>query len=138
MSEPRASAGAVRADPEDDARRAQRRAAELLLPYEPLDALPQDPELWDEVPLDVMARFSCVPVGRRGARLLLAFAPLDDPLKVDEVEYLLNRPIDAAIAPADRVQDVLRRHRGGELLLEQASESLRLTLVAEDETEVID
>ncbi len=138
MSEPRAPAGAVRADPEDDARRAQRRATELLLPYEPLEELAQDPELWDEVPLDVMARFSCVPVGRRGARLLLAFAPLDDLLKVDEVEYLLNRPIDAAIAPADRVQDVLRRHRGGELLLEQASESLRLTLVAEDETEVID
>ncbi|MGE0455224.1 MAG: GspE/PulE family protein [Vicinamibacteria bacterium] len=138
MSEPRVSAGAVRADPEDDARRAQRRAAELLLPYEPLDAPPQDPELWNEVPLDVMARFSCVPVDRRGGRLLLAFAPLDDLLKVDEVEYLLNRPIDAAIAPADRVQDVLRRHRGGELLLEQASESLRLTLVAEDETEVID
>jgi type II secretory ATPase GspE/PulE/Tfp pilus assembly ATPase PilB-like protein len=34
------------------------------------------------------------------------------------------------------VSDVLKRHRGGEILLEQASEPLRLQLVADDETEI--
>ena len=38
------------------------------------------------------------------------------------------------VAPAGRVAAALKRHRGGELLLEQASESLRLQLVADDET----
>jgi type IV pilus assembly protein PilB len=33
------------------------------------------------------------------------------------------------------VEDALRRHRGGEILLEQASESLRVQLVADDEHE---
>jgi type IV pilus assembly protein PilB len=41
------------------------------------------------------------------------------------------------VAPEARVAEVLKRHRGGEILLEQASESLRLQLVADDETEAV-
>jgi type IV pilus assembly protein PilB len=42
------------------------------------------------------------------------------------------------VAPADRVADVLKRHRGGEILLEQASESLRLQIVGDDESDATD
>jgi type IV pilus assembly protein PilB len=123
---------------QDDAQRARRDAEALRLPFEPLDALAPDPELWSLVPLELLARFSCVPLRRAGGRLVLAFGGLTEIQKVDELEYLLGRPIDAVVAPAERVADELRRHRGGEILLEQASESLRLQLVADDETEVID
>jgi type IV pilus assembly protein PilB len=122
----------------DDVERARQQAAELRLAFEPLEQPPQDPELWAAVPLDVLARFGCIPIRRDGNRLVLAFGGLDDLLKVDEVEFLLGRPIDAVVAPHNRVQDVLRRHRGGEILLEQASESLRLQLVADDETDAVD
>jgi type II secretory ATPase GspE/PulE/Tfp pilus assembly ATPase PilB-like protein len=40
------------------------------------------------------------------------------------------------VAPAARVSALLKRHRGGEILLEQASEPLRLQLVVDDETEI--
>jgi len=40
------------------------------------------------------------------------------------------------VAPAARVSELLKRHRGGEILLEQASEGLRLQLVADDESEI--
>jgi type IV pilus assembly protein PilB len=122
---------------DDDAARARRQAELLRLPYEPLER-PPDAELWDLVPLELLARFSCVPLRRAGRRLVLAFGGLEDIQKLDELEYLLRRPIDAVIAPLARVSELLRRHRGGEILLEQASESLRLQLVAEDETNVID
>ncbi|HEX9202864.1 MAG TPA: GspE/PulE family protein, partial [Vicinamibacteria bacterium] len=69
---------------------------------------------------------------------VLAFGGLEDPLKVDELEFLLERPIEAVVAPPERVAALLRRHRGGEVLLEQASEGLRLQLLAEDETEAVD
>ena len=123
---------------EDPLATARARAQALLLPFEPLEELPADPELWARVPLDVMARFSCVPVGLDGGRLVLAFAEPPDILRVDEVEFLLGQPIDAVVAPKPRVDEALRRHRGGEILLERASEPLRMQLVPEDEENGID
>ena len=122
-------------DDHDDARRLAER---LRLPFDPLDALPDDAALWSEAPLEVLVRFGCVPLGREGQRLVLAFGGLDDIRKVDEVEYLLARPIEPVVAPRRRVEEALKRHRGGEVLLEQASEGLRLQLVADDEKEAVD
>jgi len=119
-----------------EAAKARAEADTLLLPFEPLDEGVLDPGLWSEVPLELLVRYSCVPVRREGGRLVLAFAGLDDPGRVDELEFLLERPVEPVIAPADRVSALLRRHRGGELLLEQASEGLRLQLVADDEEDV--
>ncbi len=116
-----------------DLEKARAQAEAWRLPFAPLDSPPDDPALWSEVPLELLVRFSCVPLRREGARLVLAFGGLDDIQKVDELEFLLERPIEAAVAPAGRVAALLRRHRGGDVLLEQASEGLRLQLVAEDD-----
>jgi type II secretory ATPase GspE/PulE/Tfp pilus assembly ATPase PilB-like protein len=121
-----------------DVESARRQAARLNLLFDSLDRYPDDPGLWQQVPIELMVRFGCVPVDRAGGRIVLAFGGLDDVTKVDEVEYHLGRPVDAVVAPAGRVADVLRRHRGGEILLEQASEPLRLQLVADDESETVD
>jgi len=120
-----------------DGETARKTALAFRLPYEPLDSAP-DPQLWAEVPLDFLARFRCVPVGREGGRLVLAFGGLDDLLKVDEAEFSLGRPIEARVAPEERVTELLRRHRGGEMLLEKATEALRLQLVPEDDTAAVD
>jgi type IV pilus assembly protein PilB len=117
---------------------ARRQAAALHFPFDPLDPHDDDPELWAEVPLELLVRFGCVPVERKGRRLVLAFGGLEDPTKVDEIEFLLGRPVEAVMAPRARVEQALKRHRGGELMLEQASEPLRLQLVADDETDVAD
>jgi type II secretory ATPase GspE/PulE/Tfp pilus assembly ATPase PilB-like protein len=110
----------------------------LDLPLEPLDEDPADPTLWSDVPLELLVRYSCVPVRREGQRLVLAFAFLEDPTRVDELEFLLERPVEAVLAPAERVAALLRRHRGGEILLEQASAGLRLQLLGDDETEAVE
>ena len=142
MGEPRtparhpAPASALAA--EGDAEQARRQAEILGLPFDPLDRLPDDPQIWAEAPLELMVRFVCVPTGREGARLILAFGGLDDLLKIDEVEFHLGRPIDAVVAPRGRVELALKRHRGGDVLLEQASESLRLQLVADEEGDAVD
>jgi len=142
MPEPRTSAPPAptpeTAGTVPDVEQARHQAAALHLPFEPLDPASDDPELWAEAPLELLVRFGCVPVGRRGGRLVLAFAGLEDPLLVDEMEFLLARPVEAVVAPRARVEQALKRHRGGDLLLEQASESLRLQLVTEDETDAGD
>jgi type IV pilus assembly protein PilB len=129
---------AARPSAGDDEACARERAAALGLPFEPLDYPPTDPALWNEVPLELLVRYSCVPLRREGQRVVLAFGGLGGLETVDELEFLLERPIEAAVAPAERVAAVLRRHRGGEILLEQASEGLRLQLVDEDEAETVD
>jgi type II secretory ATPase GspE/PulE/Tfp pilus assembly ATPase PilB-like protein len=108
------------------------------LPLEPLDDAPDDASLWGEVPLELLVRYGCVPLRREGERIVLAFASLDDPLRIDELEFLLERPIEPVLARADRVSQLLRRHHGGEILLEQASEGLRLQLVADDESGTVE
>jgi hypothetical protein len=123
-------------DGQGDEEKARARADELGLPYEPLDATPTNPDLWGEVPLELLVRYSCVPVGHEGERIVLAFGALEDPAALDELEFLLERPVEAVIAPARRVESLLKRHRGGEILLERASEGLRLQFVDEDEEDV--
>jgi type II secretory ATPase GspE/PulE/Tfp pilus assembly ATPase PilB-like protein len=122
----------------DEVERARQLAEALALPFEPLLELPSDPALWSDLPLEVMVRHTCIPVGRDGGRLVLAFGGIDDLQRIDDVEFLLQRPVSAVVAPEDRVAEALKRHRGGDILLEQASESLRVQLVADDETGVVD
>src|SRR6185436_4417267 len=121
---------------ESDAEQARRQAGRLQLPFDPLETPPDDASLWAETPLELLVRFGCVPVGREDGRLVLAFGGLDDFARVDEAEFHLGRPIEPVVAPAARVAELLKRHRGGEILLEQASEGLRLQLVADDESEI--
>jgi type IV pilus assembly protein PilB len=116
--------------------RAQKRAERLGLPFDPLaPEEPADETVWAVAPLELFVRFGAVPVRREGRRLVLAVAELEDPERVEEIEYALGRPVDLVVAPASRVAAALKRHRGSELLLEQASEGLRLQLVGDDEGE---
>ena len=73
--------------------RAQARAAALGLPFDPLDRVSDDPELWSAVPLELLVRWSGVPVGHENGALVLAFADLPGEERLDEIEYLLGRPI---------------------------------------------
>jgi type II secretory ATPase GspE/PulE/Tfp pilus assembly ATPase PilB-like protein len=122
----------------DELAEARGLAESLHLPLETLEAPPADPSLWGEVPVELLVRYSCVPLRREGQRLVLAFCGLEELRRVDELEFLLERPIEAVVAPAERVAALLRRHRGGEVLLEQASEGLRLQLLGEDEADAVD
>jgi type II secretory ATPase GspE/PulE/Tfp pilus assembly ATPase PilB-like protein len=134
--------GTSRTTPEPPANTAEevarRQAQAFRLPFDDLRRPPTDGELWASIPVDLMVRYGCVPLREEAGRLVLAFGDLEDLEKIGEVEALLGRPIEAVVAPRDRIDETLRRHRGGELLLEQATESLRLQLVADDETETVD
>ncbi len=111
-----------------------------LFPWTALDGYAEDETLWAELPLETLVRLACVPVARAedGERLVLAFAAPLEPARVDEAEFFLARPIEALAAPAELVQQILRRHRSGEMMLDQATEHLKLQLVAEDDAVGLD
>jgi len=133
---PPPSTASTPAAPSDDEDRARDLAERLQLPFESLRAHSDDVTLWKSVPLELMVRFSFIPIGLARGRLVLAFGGLENMERIDDVEYHLQRPIDAVVAPADRIAEALKRHRGGEILLERASESLRIQLVDDEESDV--
>ena len=49
---------------------------------------------------------------------------ISEPAVYRALEFLLERPVEVVVAPPGRVESLLKRHRGGELLLEQASDRL--------------
>src|SRR5450432_672498 len=70
-----------------DAEIARRQAERLHLPFHPLDVLVDDPALWSETPLELLVRFACVPIGREGGRIVMAFGGLEDYARADEAEF---------------------------------------------------
>ena len=119
---------------------AAQHAQALRLPFVSIDHEASDPSLWDGLNLETLVRFSCVPCGRAGARLVLAFAPPLSLERISEAEFALGRPIDAVVATAQDVSEGLRRKRGGETLLDRAREDLGsdLEILSDDEGKVID
>ena len=119
---------------------AEQAAVALRLPFVTIDHDASDPTLWEGLSLETLVRFSCVPCGRAGARLVLAFAPPLSLERISEAEFALGRPIDAVVATAQDVSEALRRKRGGETLLDRAREDLGASfeLLSDDEGKVVD
>jgi len=119
---------------------AEKHAQSLRLPFVSIDHDASDPGWWDGLSLETLIRFSCIPCGRSGARLVLAFAPPLSLERISETEFALGRPIDAVVATAQDIAEGLRRKRGGETLLDRAREGLGsgFELVSEEDGKVVD
>ena len=73
-----------------------------------------DPELLKRVPVELMFHFNFVPVEERAdGRLLIAVADPDQILMMDEISFLLNQRVVAAISPLEQICDVLNRTERG-------------------------
>ncbi len=70
-----------------------------LYPFDPLESYVEDPALWADLPLEVLVRFSCVPIRRFDDRTTMAFAAPCDLQRVDEAEFFLSRPLEPILAP---------------------------------------
>ena len=119
---------------------AAQHAQALRLPFVTIDHDASEPSLWDGLNLETLVRFSCVPCGRAGVRLVLAFAPPLSLERISEAEFALGRPIDAVVATAQDVSEGLRRKKGGETLLDRAREGLGsdLEFLSDDDGKIVD
>ncbi|HRB12142.1 MAG TPA: ATPase, T2SS/T4P/T4SS family, partial [Vicinamibacteria bacterium] len=126
--------------PESPRESAAQHAQALRLPFVSIDHDASDPGLWEGLSLETLVRFSCIPYGRSGARLVLAFAPPLSLERISETEFAVGRPIDAVVATAQDIAEGLRRKRGGETLLDRAREDLGsgFELVSEEDGKVVD
>ncbi len=89
-------------------------------------------ELLRTIPFDLMMRYDFVPEEQTDNRLKIVMADPTDVTKLDELELLLGRVVEAKVAPAYAIDEILRKSESAQRVLEEATEDFRIQLVQED------
>jgi type IV pilus assembly protein PilB len=125
----------VAAETRDELAAAHELARRYGLEYVDVASYAPDPEILQSVPVDLMFRYNFLPYRREGQRLVLVMADPSDIPVIDELSLILQSPIQPAVGTLSAIQEALKRGQGTQRVLEQASESFKLQLLRDDETE---
>ncbi len=125
----------LRAHPrdEEDRQRAAELAARIALPYDDQLEFRGDPELFRQIPVDVMVRYQFVPLERQGDVVVVAMADPSNVLAVDEVELAIGAPVEVRVGPAGRIAEILEKSESTQRVLDEATEDFKIQLVQERE-----
>jgi type II secretory ATPase GspE/PulE/Tfp pilus assembly ATPase PilB-like protein len=122
-----------------DEQEARALAKRLGLPYDPLDEFHVDPELFRTIPVEVMLRYHFLPLRSEGETLHVIMADPSNVISLNNVELMLARPLEVAVGPASRINDILEKSESTQRVLDEATEGFSMQLVqeAEDGEEVL-
>ena len=118
---------------EEDRKRAAELAAHIGLPYDDLLDFRSDPELFRQIPVDVMVRYQFVPLERQGDVVVVVMADPSNVLAVDEGERAIGAPVEVKVGPAGRIADILEKSESTQRVLDEATEDFKIQLVQERE-----
>ncbi len=104
-------------------------AARLGLPFDPLDEFHMEPDLFREIPVEVMLRYQFLPLRADGEVLQVVMANPSDMVSLNEVELALARPLEVVVGPANRIGDILEKSESTQRVLEEATEGFQMQLV---------
>jgi type II secretory ATPase GspE/PulE/Tfp pilus assembly ATPase PilB-like protein len=126
--------GLAMAAEEEAARELARR---YRLEYVDVASFAPDPEILKSVPVELMFRYNFIPYRREKGRLVLVMAdPTDIPV-VDELSMLLQTPLQPVVGAASAIQEALKRGQGTTRVLEEASESFKIQLLRDDDSDEV-
>ena len=92
-----------------------------------------DAELFKTVPVDLMFRYSFIPLEQNESTLSIAIADPSKLMMIDEIGILLNRRIRTKVATLAQINEILKKTEQSQRVLEEASEGFVLDVVREDE-----
>jgi type II secretory ATPase GspE/PulE/Tfp pilus assembly ATPase PilB-like protein len=118
---------------EEDRRRALELAERSGLPFDDLSEYRGDPELFRQIPVDVMIRYQFVPVERDGDVVVVVMTDPSNVLAVDEVELAIGAPVEVRVGPAGRIAEILEKSESTQRVLDEATEDFKIQLVQERE-----
>ena len=118
---------------EEDRKRAVELAERVGLPYDDLQSYRGDPELFRQIPVDVMIRYQFVPVERMGDVVVIVMADPSNVLAVDEVELAVGAPVEVKVGPAGKIAEILEKSESTQRVLDEATEDFKIQLVQERE-----
>jgi type IV pilus assembly protein PilB len=112
-------------------------ARRYRLEYVDVGSFAPDPEILKSVPVELMFRYNFIPYRREKGRLVLVMAdPTDIPV-VDELSMLLQTPLQPVVGGASAIQEALKRGQGTTRVLEEASESFKIQLLRDDDSDEV-
>jgi type IV pilus assembly protein PilB len=112
-------------------------ARRYRLEYVDVASFAPDPEILKSVPVELMFRYNFIPYRREKGRLVLVMAdPTDIPV-VDELSLLLQTPLQPAVGAGSAIQEALKRGQGTTRVLEEASESFKIQLLRDDDSDEV-
>ncbi|HLE60205.1 MAG TPA: GspE/PulE family protein [Thermoanaerobaculaceae bacterium] len=118
---------------EEDRKRAAELAERSGLPFDDLSEFRGDPELFRQIPVEVMIRYQFVPVERQGDVVVVVMADPSNVLAVDEVELVIGAPVEVRVGPAGKIAEILEKSESTQRVLDEATEDFKIQLVQERE-----
>jgi type IV pilus assembly protein PilB len=118
---------------EEDRKHAVELAERSGLPFDDLSEFRGDPELFRQIPVDVMIRYQFVPVERQGDVVVVVMADPSNVLAVDEVELAIGSPVEVRVGPAGKIAEILEKSESTQRVLDEATEDFKIQLVQERE-----
>jgi type II secretory ATPase GspE/PulE/Tfp pilus assembly ATPase PilB-like protein len=119
--------------PADLEQRARDLAARYRCEFVDLRDYHLDAELFKTVPVDLMFRYSFVPMEESDGVLWIALADPSKLMMIDEIGLLLNRRVKTKVATLSQINDILKKTEQSQRVLEEASEGFVLDVVRDDE-----
>ena len=121
------------ASPADETGDAKRLAERYRLEFVDMGQFRINQELFRSIPADLMLRYGFVPHERQGDTLVIVVSDPTDVPKLDELALLLGSPIKITVGTASAIESILKKSEGSQRALDEATESLELQVVHEDE-----
>ena len=90
-----------------DQEKARNLAQRLELSFDPLSEFNIDPDLFRTIPVEVMLRYHFLPLRSEGETLHVIMADPSNVISLNNVELMLARPLEVAVGPASRINDIL-------------------------------
>ncbi|MDD1770534.1 MAG: GspE/PulE family protein [Methanomassiliicoccales archaeon] len=117
----------------EDLERARALSQRLAVDFDDLSEYRIDPELFRQIPVEVMLRYQFVPLYRQGDSVLVVMADPSNLSAVDEVELAIGAPLVIRVGPAGKIADILEKSESTQRVLDEATEDFRIQLVQERE-----
>jgi len=92
-----------------------------------------NPRFFETIPVDLMQRYQFVPMEDSGDMLVVAMTDPNNLPAIDELEMILNRPIEISVSTQSAIDAVLKRSGSSEQVMHAVSEDFKFHIVKEQE-----
>ena len=113
---------------------AQALAEQRDLRYLDLTDFRINPSFFEKIPVELMQRYQFVPVEETdGGGIVVAMTDPNNIPAIDELEMILDRPVDVCVSTPSAIMEVVKRSGTSERVLHNVSEDFKLNIVKEQE-----
>ncbi|OGW42664.1 MAG: pilus assembly protein PilB [Nitrospirae bacterium GWD2_57_8] len=88
---------------------------------------------FEKIPVELMERYQFIPVEDSGDALVIAMADPNNIVAIDELEMIINRPLDIRVSALSAIRASLKRSGSSERVMHTVSEDFKLHIVKEQE-----